>query len=190
MPPSPGEASGPLDPSPSDSSRDVVAFATLTTSLPKIYKKTSSKFVKKLEEIPLIQIQGTSRALTLKFVEQALICQFTGIWPSPRAMVISIDRNRKSHLKGNLSHFLSRRGFFVFLFENKVDRDLIFRSGPYFMGSRGMYLNSSTPDFNPENDIPNVVHVWVRLPFLPLHYWNNETIRSIGNTLGKFIDRA
>jgi hypothetical protein len=86
-------------------------------------------------------------------------------------------------------HFLCGRGFFAFLFENKVDRDLIFRSGPYFMGSRGMYLNSWTPDFNPENDIPNAVPVWVRLPFLPLHCWNNETIKSIGNTLGKFIDQ-
>jgi len=58
------------------------------------------------------------------------------------------------------------------------------------MGSRGMYLNSWTLDFIPENDIPNAVLVWVCLPFLPLHCWNNETIRSIGNTLGKYIDRA
>jgi hypothetical protein len=58
------------------------------------------------------------------------------------------------------------------------------------MGSRGMYLNSWTPDFSPENDIPNAVHVWVRLPFLPLHCWNDETILSIGNTLGKYIDRV
>jgi hypothetical protein len=105
-------------------------------------------------------------------------------------MAIWIDKNWKPHLKGNLSHFLCGRGFFAFLFEDKSDRDLIFRSGPYFMGSRGMYLNSWTPDFSPENDIPNAVPVWVRLPFLPLHCWNNETIRSIGNTLGKYIDRA
>jgi hypothetical protein len=53
-----------------------------------------------------------------------------------------------------------------------------------------MYLNKWTPKFSPENDIPSVVPVWVRLPFLPLHYWNDETIRNIGNTLGKYIDRA
>jgi hypothetical protein len=72
----------------------------------------------------------------------------------------------------------------------KSDRDLIFRNGPYFMGTRGMYLNQWTPDFSPENDIPSVVPVWVRLPFLPLHCWNDETIKNIGNALGRFIDRV
>jgi hypothetical protein len=82
------------------------------------------------------------------------------------------------------------KGFFAFLFEKKEDRDLIFRRGPYFMGAHGMYLNKWTPDFSPENDIPSAVPVWVRLPFLPLHCWNDETIRSIGNSLGKYIDRV
>jgi hypothetical protein len=46
-----------------------------------------------------------------------------------------------------------------------------------------MYLNKWTPDFSPENDIPSVVPVWVCLSF-------NETIQSIGNILGRFIDRV
>jgi hypothetical protein len=58
------------------------------------------------------------------------------------------------------------------------------------MGARGMYLNKWTPDFSPENDIPSIVPVFFRLPFLPLHCWNDETIKSIGNTLGKYIDRV
>jgi hypothetical protein len=58
------------------------------------------------------------------------------------------------------------------------------------MGSRGLYLNRWTPEFFPENDIPKAVPVWVRLPYLPLHCWNDETIQNIGNTLGKFIDRV
>jgi hypothetical protein len=81
-------------------------------------------------------------------------------------------------------------GFFPFLFEKKEDRDLIFRSGPYFMGGRGMYLNKWTIDFILENDIPSIIPIWVRMPFLPLHCWNVETIRNIGNTLRKYIDRV
>jgi hypothetical protein len=66
--------------------------------------------------------------------------------------------------------------------------DLIFCSGPYFMGARGMYLNKWTPDVSPENDIPSGILVWVMIPFLPLHYWNDETLKNIGNSLGKYID--
>jgi hypothetical protein len=32
--------------------------------------------------------------------------------------------------------------------------------------------------------------VWVCFPFLPLHCWNDETLKNIGNTLGRFIDRV
>jgi hypothetical protein len=36
--------------------------------------------------------------------------------------------------QGKMSSAFCGKGFFVFLFENKADMDLIFRSDPYFMG--------------------------------------------------------
>ena len=38
--------------------------------------------------------------------------------------------------------------------------------------------------------MPSTVLVWVRLPHLPLHCWNDETLHEIGNSLGKYIDKA
>jgi hypothetical protein len=72
----------------------------------------------------------------------------------------------------------------------KEDRDLIFKSGPYFMGAPGIYLNIWIPDFNCENDISSELLVWVHLPLFLLHYWNEETLRAIGNSLGKYIGKA
>jgi hypothetical protein len=88
-----------------------------------------------------------------------------------------------------MNHFFCGKGFYIFYFELKSDRDLIFRNGPYFFGPRGLYLNKWTPDFDPENDIPSAVPVWVRLPHLPFHCWGDEVLKSIGDTLGKYIDR-
>lgn len=105
-------------------------------------------------------------------------------------MHLWLEANWRKLIQGQMSAAFCGKGFFAFLFEKKEDTDLIFRSGPYFMGARGMYLNKCTLDFSPENDIPSAVPVWVRLPFLPLHCWNDETIRNIGNTLGKYIDRV
>lgn len=64
------------------------------------------------------------------------------------------------------------KGFFIFIFSSKEDKDLIFQIGPYFMGPRGLYLNRWTLDFDLEVDIPFVVHVWARLPKLPLLCWD------------------
>jgi hypothetical protein len=41
--------------------------------------------------------------------------------------------------------------------------------------------------FNPESDYFQLRHLWVLLPGLPLHLWNDEALRAIGNSLGKFI---
>jgi hypothetical protein len=53
-----------------------------------------------------------------------------------------------------------------------------------------MYLNKWTPNFSPENDIPFVVLVWVRLPRLPLHRWSDDALRCIRKSIGQYIDRA
>ena len=58
------------------------------------------------------------------------------------------------------------------------------------MGPRGMYLNKWDLSFNPEKDIPKAVPVRVKLPHLPLHCWNDEVFRGIGNTLGKYVDKS
>ena len=55
---------------------------------------------------------------------------------------------------------------------------------------RGFTRISGPPDFDPSQDVPSAVPVWVRLPFIRLHCLNTESLVIIGNKLGKYIDRA
>jgi hypothetical protein len=41
--------------------------------------------------------------------------------------------------------------------------------------------------FNPTTEHFQLRHLWVLLPGLPLHLWNEGALRAIGDTLGKFI---
>jgi hypothetical protein len=82
------------------------------------------------------------------------------------------------------------RGFYIFEFISKDDKDLIFRNGSYFMGTQGLYLNRWTLDFDLAVEVPKEVSVWERLPNLPIHCWNPISLQTIGNGLGKYIDRA
>ena len=93
-------------------------------------------------------------------------------------------------ISGGLQHYFCRKGFFTFLFENKEDKDLIFRSGHYFVGSRGLYINRWSLSFDPKKDVPSAVPVQVRVRHLPLHCWNDETLQEIRNSLGDYIDKA
>ena len=58
------------------------------------------------------------------------------------------------------------------------------------MGPRGLYLNCWSLSFDAKKDVPSTVSVWVRLPHLPLHCWNDETLQAIGNSLGNYINKA
>eukprot|EP00253_Pinus_taeda_P010744 PITA_10744 len=126
----------------------------------------------------------------LSLAEKGLIGQFTGLWPSPKTVQRWVERNWSDKTQGKISIRFCGKGYYTFHFETKEDKDLIFRNRPYFMDSRGLYLNKWTPDFDPELDIPNAVPVWVRLPHLPLHCWGDESVKAIGNAVGKYIDRS
>lgn len=58
------------------------------------------------------------------------------------------------------------------------------------MGPQGLYLNKWNPEFDPTQDVPSAIPVWVQLPHLPLHCWNTKSLETIGNKLGKYIDQA
>jgi hypothetical protein len=167
------------------------AFKALVRSAgPKSKPSLPSKFVKRMEEIPSLELSPEEPCkLALLLADKALIGKFTGLWPSPKTVEAwTIDR-WEPMIQGGVSLFAVGRGFFVFRFASKEDCDLVFRSGPYFMGSRGLFLAPWTLDFNPEAEI-TAAPVWVRLPHLPLHLWGKSSLKDIGNKLGRFLDRA
>ena len=113
-----------------------------------------------------------------------------GLWPSAKTTDNWIQHNWRPQLKNSVTCYTVGRGFFIFEFISKEDRDLVFRSGMYFMGSQGLYLNRWTLDFDPTVDVTKEVPVWVRLPNLPVHFWNLHSLQNIGNILTRFIDIA
>eukprot|EP00253_Pinus_taeda_P012689 PITA_12689 len=128
--------------------------------------------------------------VALSLADQGLIGQFTGLWPSPKTTEQWVNRNWAPLISQSVSSYFLGRGYFLFEFTSREDKDLIFRNRPYFMGPQGLYMNKWTPDFDPAIDVPKAVPVWVRLPNLPVHCWNWDSLKHIGNSLGKFIDRA
>jgi len=149
-----------------------------------------SKFIKKMEEIPSLELSPEEPCnVALFLAENGLIGKFMGLWPSPKTVEAWIIERWKPLIQGSVTLWAVGRGFFVFSFSKTEDRDLVFRSGPYFMGSRGLFLAPWTLDFNPGAEI-TAAPVWVRLPHLPIHLWGRSSLEDIGNKLGRFLDRA
>ena len=185
-------AAGGGEPPPPHLSEEEVAFRRLISSQG---KRTESapppKFVKKLEAVPEIALpEEKSIRIAVSLAERALVGQFTGLWPNPKMMETWVQNNWRPLIKNGVTSYPVGKGYFLFEFISKEDKDLIFRNGPYFMGPQGLYLNRWSLDFDPAIDIPKAVPVWVRLPGLPIHCWNSDSLQTIGNGLGCFIDSA
>jgi hypothetical protein len=184
--PSQGGGEPPPPPSPTAS------FSKLVTACrKKAIQEEPSSFVRRLDDVPEINLppeQPMKVALSLS--ERGLVGQFMGLWPSTRTTDNWIQRNWRPLIKNSVTCYAVGRGYFIFEFISQEDRDLIFRNGPYFMGTQGLYLNRWTPNFDPASEVPKDVPVWVRLPNLPIHCWNSSSLQAIGNGLGHYIDKA
>eukprot|EP00253_Pinus_taeda_P008795 PITA_08795 len=185
-------APGGGEPSPTPPSSTAGAFRSLLSHKGKKRSHPNiPKFIKKLDEIPEIALpEDQPIKIALALADRGLVGQFMGRWPTTQSTDEWVQRNWRPLLPNNVICYAVGRGFFIFEFTTKEDRDLVFRNGPYFMGNQGLFLNKWTPDFDPSIDVPKEVPVWVRLPNLPLHCWSFQSLQKIGNGLGRFIDKA
>jgi hypothetical protein len=79
-----------------------------------------------------------------------------------------------------------KRGWFGFHCRTPEDATLLLSSYWVIDGS-SLMLKRWRLAFSPEKDYFLLRHLWVLLPGLPLHFWNEEALRAIGDSLGKFI---
>jgi hypothetical protein len=79
-----------------------------------------------------------------------------------------------------------KKGWLCFICKTPDDASLLLSSFWTYGGSSIM-LKRWRLAFNPDTDFFQLRHLWVLLPGLPLHLWNEGALRAIGNALGKFI---
>lgn len=69
-------------------------------------------------------------------------------------------------------------------------RNRVLDRGPYFFNSAGLYLKGWVERFNPDKEDLSCAPVWIRLYSLPWEYWEEDSLKEIGNALGEFINVA
>ena len=114
-------------PTPPPSTSPAEAFNRLLAGLPQKRNLEATKFVKKLDDIPVISLPPeTPIQVALSLADRALIGQFTGLWPSPKSTESWVNRNWASLIKERVTSYFLGRGYFLFEFTSKEDKDLIF----------------------------------------------------------------
>ncbi|KAI9111593.1 hypothetical protein K1719_017283 [Acacia pycnantha] len=79
-------------------------------------------------------------------------------------------------------------GYFIVSFSNKEDRAYAFQEGPWMIDDHYLTVQRWRPNFNPwKVDVQCNIAAWIRLPDVPFEFYNVESLRRIGNMIGKMI---
>ncbi|KAI9111670.1 hypothetical protein K1719_017360 [Acacia pycnantha] len=96
--------------------------------------------------------------------------------------------NRMWRPKDALKLIPLSNGYYIVSFSNKEDREYAFQEGPWMIEDHYLIVQRWRPNFNPwKADLQCNIVAWVRLPDVPFEFYNVESLRRIGNMIGKMI---
>ena len=79
------------------------------------------------------------------------------------------------------------KDFFLIKFSDEADYDKVLRGGPWFVGEHFLAMRQWEPCFKASEASFNSVAVWVRLPKLPIEFYDNSVLLEIGKAIGPML---
>ena len=79
------------------------------------------------------------------------------------------------------------RGFFLISFSSSDDYDKVLRGGPWFIGGHFLAIKPWEPYFKASEAKLTSVAVWVRLPELPIEFYDTSMLKEIGSVIGPVL---
>ncbi|KAL4286763.1 hypothetical protein AHAS_Ahas19G0118700 [Arachis hypogaea] len=77
--------------------------------------------------------------------------------------------------------------FFVVRLFNEDDYWYVLEGGPWMLFDHYLTIRRWTPDFNPFGVSINKIAAWVRLPDLPIEYYDKRFLGTVGDQIGKTL---
>lgn len=77
--------------------------------------------------------------------------------------------------------------FFLVKFELAIDVDYILKGGPWFIGQHFLAIRQWEPKFKASTATLSSVAVWIRLPKLPIEFYETKALHKIGRAIGPVL---
>ncbi|KAI8566029.1 hypothetical protein RHMOL_Rhmol02G0007400 [Rhododendron molle] len=76
-------------------------------------------------------------------------------------------------------------GFYLIRFESRSDYNKVYTGGPWVIQDHYLTVKKWQPDFKADKATAITTAVWMRFPFLPYEYYDEESLFTIAKELGK-----
>ncbi|XP_038977257.1 uncharacterized protein LOC120107839 [Phoenix dactylifera] len=118
--------------------------------------------------------------------ETAVIAKSLGRRVSPE--LVARELRSRGKLKNEVEVLPMMEGFVTIRFASGDDRAAALAAGPWVVAGQLLAMEKWVPDFIPGTHSVNRTVVWVRLPGLPVEYWDMEAIRVIVAEVGNPLE--
>lgn len=88
---------------------------------------------------------------------------------------------------GRLNCIALGHDFFLIRFSLKEDYSRVLQEGPWFVGGHYLSMRNWEPNFKASTTFVSSVVVWVRLPELPMEYYEPSILRDISKAIGPVL---
>ncbi|KAK4270920.1 hypothetical protein QN277_019685 [Acacia crassicarpa] len=142
-------------------------------------------------QLPKLQVSAEEYEAWCKPYKNSLIVKLLGKSVNVGFMRLRLERMWARN--GLLRVTPLNNGYFLVSFSSTEDREFALHEGPWMIADHYVLVQHWRPNFNPwKADSQKRVAVWVRVPDLPHELYNVESIRRIGNMIGRTlkIDRT
>ncbi|XP_057851710.2 uncharacterized protein LOC131061871 [Cryptomeria japonica] len=87
--------------------------------------------------------------------------------------------------EGEMEIMMLENNYFMLTFNCMEVCNRVFEGGPYFYNQVGLFIKPWHAGFNPSEELPNKVVVWVHLPCVPMECYRGDVLRMLAALLGK-----
>ena len=119
------------------------------------------------------------------YSHHSLYCKFLGMRVS--LQFLEVWARRTWDPEGEMEIMLLANSYFMVTFNCIADRNRVFEGGPYFHNKTGLFIKPWHAGFNPAEELPNRVPVWVRLPRFLIECCREDVLHLLASVLGKPI---
>nr|POE65572.1 hypothetical protein CFP56_57451 [Quercus suber] len=131
----------------------------------RLFKETKSRIRAPWSKVLIVKVFGRSVGYNY------LTFKLNNLW-KPMARMDCVDLSKD---------------FFLIKFSAEADYDKGLRGGPWFVGGHFLAMRQWQPYFKASKASFNLVAVWVRLPKLPIEFYDNSVLLEIGKAIGSVV---
>jgi hypothetical protein len=136
-------------------------------------------------DCPLIKLSKREEARIQKPWRQGLIVKLFG-----RRIGYKALENRLKQMwvrKGVITIIDLGKDYFLVYFSNEEDYTRAQEDGPWLIYDHYLIVREWSPNFYPNEATIDTASVWVRIPDLPIEYYDAKVLHFIGNRIGRTV---